>query len=893
MAFFQHILEQLGLRTPDPQEGKPRTRSRDATIPPKSAKGAAAAAVTGQGTGTPGARRDKTPAPHQSHEKIIELPASRPPAHQLPDLSNTYLSDTEMVNLAHPVLPDSSHAETVLISTSARSLKTILQDIEKFASWHEVSSLVDLEKVLRECRAAYPQAEKDIEKHLQRGKDSGQLLKTFHELGQQYGADSGRAQEALAQIKSSRPDLVYEAKRRLESGDLIWRKRLEIEELQRAGGPISQVRHRPYHIIASRPPAPCPLPASAIALHPQDIRGLSPSLQWLLLIEETGIIFNESAIIPAHQEPEACRFVGLLLPVKDHGLAPFPMKAMEHSSLSGLDHVVQAILDAPVGVIGFIARPAPMSWMDHWSFGVLRLIEYVLRLMPINTPTQLRVQIGRLGAFKRQDEWQAVAQNALSRLAEVYPGRARRVTCQIEVVRKEESPFNGYVDALAFLWGSTDPHSRECLTRSELLGHCLMLGDVEGLFGAWERLDRGLDLESEAWAMLLAQPGTLQPASLAGTLLERVGQACQTNANLWQRYLDDTLDRLQNKTIDFRELGRQVEWLEACLPSGHTLPPALRLLSLTTRLTQNNRPLGPGEQTSLEELRALCDRLMDENAHLVCRVEMTLAAHATRHDAFDLAKRTLERWRSQPKAVLGLRYWAQVQSDLGQQAAFRGDMTTAVALFDQAITAFGQLSNPREGRREARQTRVHRAIALMDDPQRSEGVVRSAVAEGTGRSIAEAIAQCAVPDCTADPVPHYLLLRWLVHRPQPDIAATYLATRDQWFACEGSLWSLIQLYRGFLLCGRDLPAARALAMAGFHLALSDEQTPVTRLRGVCCRAVAMAWGEAPWPNQPAALAELEALLPHARDRVAYLQRFLRMPDDPLELLRTLLPFNLR
>ncbi len=887
MALFQRFLERLGLRTspPVPKVTPKQPLRRARHIPATEAVPMA-----------PSSKPNIAPVPEPS----IEKPALALPAGESLPAPSADLSSSDTTFLAEPLLhgfPGPAHAETVLISgRSARSLKLILQDIEKLASWPGISNRVELEKVLHECRATYPQAEKDLEEHLQRGKDNGLLLNALYELGQSHGSDSDKVREAITQMKGGRPDLLYEAKKRLESADLIRRKRLEIEQLQRSGDPISQVKPHPYRTMALRAPPPCSQSANAVALHPQDIRGLSPSLHWLLLIEEVSMVFNESALMPSQPAWVPGRFVGLLLPEKTHSLAPFPMgwQAMEQSSLTGLDHVIQTLLDAPVGVIGFAAQPSPLSWGDRWSFGVLRLIECVMRMMPLNTPAQLRVQMGRLGTFKQTAEWQAVAQNALLHLAEIYPGRARRISCHVEVVRKEESPYNGYVDALAFIWASSDPHARECLARSELLGHCLLLGDIEVLFRTWERLDLGQALENKDWALLLSQPETAQPASLVATLLERQGQAAQADATLWQRYLDESLDHVQNRAIDFDGLSGQVAWLEAWLPPGQTLPPALRLLSLTNRLARLNRPIGSLELPWLDELRTLGDRLLDENAPLVYQAYMNLATHATDRYDFDLASLVLERWQTLPKAVLGLCNWARMQSNLGRQAAFRGDMSTAVTCFDQAIAAFGQLSNPQEGRHEARQTRIYRAMALTDEFLRDAGMVRGVVAETIGRSIPEAIAQCTHPDGMADPALHHLLLRWLVHRPQAEAISAYLAQRHPWPVGDGPIWILIHLYRGFLLWPTDPLAARASAMSGFHLALSSAgQTPITRLQGTCCRAVAIAWGEASWPTHQAMLANLEIAMPHARDRLASLQHFLQTPGDPLKLLRIVLPFSLR
>ena len=370
--------------------------------------------------------------------------------------------------------------------------------------------------------------------------------------------------------------------------------------------------------------------------------------------------------------------------------------------------------------------------------------------------------------------------------------------------------------------------------------------------------------------------------------MERLGQASQKDAALWQRYLSYAFGPLDSKRIDLRALGRQVEWLERWSPPGHALPPPLRLLWLTAKLARANH-LGQPEQPWIDEMRTLGGRLLEENAHLVCRAELNLAVNATNCYDFDLASRLLDRWRRLPKAVPGLRFWAQVQSSLGQHAAFRGDHAAAVALFDQALAAFAELSNIEEGQREARQTQTYRAIALMDDPNRTDDEVRAAVEIVTGL-LPDAVTRLAVSMADVDKYAHHLLLRWLAYRPDATLRIAYLAQQAYWRAEEGHPWPLIQFYRAVLLQPDDLTAACELALDGFRRATEREQGPLVTLIGACCRAGAAAWGK-PWQDAETVLASVETALPLARKRVAVLRQFLAAPTEPLTLLRTVLPFN--
>ena len=82
--------------------------------------------------------------------------------------------------------------------------------------------------------------------------------------------------------------------------------------------------------------------------------------------------------------------------------------------------------------------------------------------------------------------------------------------------------------------------------------------------------------------------------------------------------------------------------------------------------------------------------------------------------------------------------------------------------------------------------------------------------------------------------------------------------------------------------------ARKLALQGYDLTLG--QGPLVRLIGACCRAITVAWGE-PWHDAEIHLASIKQTLPLAQERVVTVRQFLTKPNEPLELLRTVLPFN--
>lgn len=857
------------------------------------------------GLSAPSAVEPVAPPPPESIANRIEPPAE-PPALPIAPVAEQPTVETPPV-VAPPVaeeppasappepeiVPEPEPAPEIVVRAPTRPLRELLKQIERLSAWDPPAAVeLELKTVLAECRAGYPDQEQAIQEKIQRGQEARKLVEPFYKLGTKYGAKSSNARQALDDLCSKRPDLMNRAEKSLNAGEGARRKWQESQQLQKTGQSASQVKPRPSKPQPPKAPSAAPdkriPPASNPDLHPQDIRGLQPAAQWTLLIDETGSVFDGSAEALKSGDRTLGRLVGLLLPER-HGLKPLPPRwhAVEQG-IAEIDRVIQAVLDTPAGVLGVTVQQLPAAAMERWTFGVLRLIDLVLRLLPLDGPTTLTVQIEQRAEFKGGMEWPAIAYDALLRLAQAYPERAARIQCQIRVIGKEGSPFNGYVDALAFIWSAAAAYSRECLKRTGFEGTCYLPGDAAAISRAWEWLDRGITLEGGDWATLLAQPEATQPASLAGTILERLGQASQADATLWQRYLTHTLSHLESKAIDLSVLGRQVEWLERWSPSGQTLPPPARLLWLTAKLARANH-LGHTEQPWLAELQTLGDQLLEENAHLVCRAELNLAVNATNRYDFALAGHVLDRWRTLPKAVPGSRYWAQVQSSFGQHAAFQGDPATAVALFDQALAVFGQLSNPEEGQREASQTRTYRTIALMDDPAIPDAAVYEALTTALG-PLPEMVTRLAVSEDDRDKYAHHLLLRTLICRPDAALRTAYLAQREQWRVDEGHPWPLIQLYRGCLLRDSDPNAAQELALEGFRLATASDQGPVVQLIGATIRAIAVGWGE-PWTDAEMLLQSLETALPLAQERVATVRRYLAAPCDPLELLRAVLPFN--
>jgi hypothetical protein len=287
----------------------------------------------------------------------------------------------------------------------------------------------------------------------------------------------------------------------------------------------------------------------------------------------------------------------------------------------------------------------------------------------------------------------------------------------------------------------------------------------------------------------------------------------------------------------------------------------------------------------------LSSQIYDEAAPLVCHADLHFAVEASNRFEFDYATTCLDRWKNCRPAEPGLRYWAQVQSSLGQHAAFRGDNRGAVELFRQALAAFDRLSDPDQRKSDQQQTRCYLVIALMDEATIPASLVKTELEHLVG-DIEKSAEKLAKSDKAEDRYLHHVLLRWLTNRGDEQAASIYLNQKDKWSAGAGHPWPLIEIYRALLLHESDPQEASDLALRASNLAFESKQGPVVNLIGACCRTIASNWGR-DWPEGRSILANLEKQLPSAVDRIQVLKMALDKTSDPLKILSGVLPFNFR
>jgi len=774
-----------------------------------------------------------------------------------------------------------------------------LSDIRKFASWDGPDGAKGVQAAMNLFASQYPGNTIEAEQAMAKGLFEKDLYKKAYQLG--FGKQS---EEKLKQLRNSfgadTNDINYSRMKNQYLAGLNSRKRTdEQKKLKKKGAALSNVHPRsanpaatdlPKAPLSARPSASQSIPGN---LHANDLRCLKPENHWQLIIDETGTTFDETAIGASQQK--LGRFVGIIVPASRKvlpNLSPF-WHAVD-KSIDEIDRVMQSMLDAPVGVLGIDVRFVLVTPGERWMDGVALLIDWVLRLLPVDGKTRIEVMIEQRGLFQAGQSWEVVRRDCLRRHAFAYPQRALQIDIDINVIEKKGTPLNGYADAVAFTWAKTTDSSKERLKRSGLDGTCLLSSgvgiDARSMLNAWDAFAQGVYLPPSLWWDIIGTTDALNPASLISAFLSLVGNELQTKQESWGALLAEVKKRMAIGPVDLRRLAIGIGWLQRYKPHDCDILPAMHLVWITVQLADANH-LGKTMEKWQSELEIIEKQLFDEAAPLVCHAHLHRAVAATNRYEFETAGRILDNWTKLPPAVPGLQHWAQVQSSLGQHAAFLGENARAIGFFREALNAFSRLSDPKARVSNQLQTGCYLAIAMMDHAESDNCAVRLAVEYVTG-TLPEATARLAISANPADRYAHHLLVRWLAHRCDEEVLMEYLKTRTQWHADDGHPWPLIQLYRGILLYPSHPEVARELALNAVQKTFTTDHGPTVRLIGASCRVVAAGWGK-PWPDAEEELNQLAAILPLASARIEKLKSAIQNPIAPLSLISEVLPFNFR
>lgn len=635
--------------------------------------------------------------------------------------------------------------------------------------------------------------------------------------------------------------------------------------------------------------------------HPNSLRHLPHSHHWQVLIDETGVLFDEQADQLPNSDSTLGRLVALVIPA---GTA-LPSIAGYHGSTATVaesDKVVTTLLDRPVGIFGFTVHD-PATHAASWIGHVLTLVRWTLAQLPVNPgkPTQVDVFIEQNKGYDEGYNLRALTETLESGFRRLSPQRYAGLSLQMRFMDKSQ-PRNGYVDAIAFTWGSPAAVSKDRLKKTAWLGHCLLRPSDEALERLYLALHTGRELSAPQWYELCAAAGETADGVL-NDALARLGENLAQHPNYWNRCLAEVRRRMQAKEFKLHELGLALAWLERWGAQGSALPAAQQLMLETARLATDNHR-GTVDVDRIERCLDLARALHDESPAEACEAMLRIAVASTNVFEFEVMRATMEEWLAKAVAIPGLLNHGKLHSTLGQIEAFTGNGVAAIDGFDRAIAAFERLSDPGQAKRETGQTRIYRLIALLDLPAQPAETrlaelcahFQATIRKSTPTEISRSLAHSDQPRR----FDHHLWLRALVSDPETfaDARSAYLDQQAAWQTGDDHPWPLINSYRAWLLrdAGQAGQAAAQLSAAIRQCAHADSG-PTLRWMGAVLLTLAAALKIALDKDVSTDSAEaLQQLLPAAPH--AALARFSQQAQsghctaaDIHAALRACLPFN--
>jgi hypothetical protein len=757
-----------------------------------------------------------------------------------------------------------------------KQAKALLIKIVQYSSWG-IGGKEPLTKKLNQFNSNFSEFQEILKQHKTIGAKLQEINTDCQAIGESYGIKSDVSQTIILRLANINVIFGEGAERSLKIGDKRKVRKDTENKLKKSGAPLTFVKNSRKNVALSN-----------FEYHKNDVRGLMPSKNWDVVIDETGSQFhaNNNAL---HTDYNNGRVVAILIP-ENHSINGLGKWHAIDKELEEIDEVIQILIDNQVGVFGITVTQLPATPGERWSQCILTMIDWILRILPLNGNTNINFKVENRLSYKAGENWNTVTDDAKRRLAQTYPEKARHIECRIDIISKVGSKYNGYADAVAYSWGISY-NNAPAIARLDETGWkevCLFSINSNSLIKSWDWLHRGNKLDSGEWIDLLSMPGYNKINSLYYTILTNLGKEVQEDLQKWNIYLDETISDVNNKSINLNLLGKQVDWLDKYKQKDVSIPPVLRLVWLITKISYKNHS-GELAFEWEDEFHELKSRILDENAALVCCADLNFAVNATNMYDFDLARNIIDFWYDIIMIVPGRRYYGQTRSFIGQLSAFKNNNKDAVKYFDAAIEVFNGLSDKKETYRESLQTNTYRAISLMDDSDVCNEDVITALENVIG-PIPDAIQELSADSSPNKKYLNHLLVRWLVVRGDEVMKQSYIAMEPYWETSSGHPWALIQLYRGILIFSADKKKAIELANDGYRLANEDGQGPVVHLIGACCRAISSAWGDK-WTDYDDYLKDIEEKIPLASDRVTTVRNYLQNPGDPLTLLEEVLPFN--
>lgn len=584
--------------------------------------------------------------------------------------------------------------------------------------------------------------------------------------------------------------------------------------------------------------------------HPNCMRAQKPADAWTIYVDETGADFD-STELPTNPNRTG-RVVALAVPDGVELPDCVGFHAADRT-FAEVDEVLQRVLDAPVGILGFSVID-DTARHRYWIGHVLHLVRWTLLQLPVpidGRKSQVRILIEQRDAYSPQTDLKALAQALESELAALDPPRFKGLALDMGFMGKNH-PMNGYVDVVAFTWGSSDWSNKDRLRKSQLQGHCFVKANESSLHHLYLAVTSGGPLAPADWYALCAAADE-QEGSFLRRELDRLGKATARRPRQWELYLEEVKMRLASKRYSLAELGSAIAWLQQYADESQIIPGTLRL-----QLDSSNLSLANHRGQIQDELVFRClewvNKLEDEAPQLVAEALLRMASTMTNNFQFNALEEIVENWLAKPIAVAGLLNYGKLHSTRGQMHAFSHDPATAVSCFEAAAESFARLSDPQQVARETHQTGIYEMIARMDavpfgadgeGASAEVGMVLESIRQLLGNREPEAISRSLSASDQAKRFENHLWLRTLNRFPRQmaSARAAYLGNRGKWKIGSDHPWPLILAYRAWLLQDAgETEEARSHLDAAVRTCLDDDHGVTLEWMALVLSAMAQAIG---------------------------------------------------
>lgn len=603
--------------------------------------------------------------------------------------------------------------------------------------------------------------------------------------------------------------------------------------------------------------------------HPNSLRGQKPSINWNIFIDETGSIFDETARELSSLDQSVGKIVAVAIPAEVI-LEPADGFHARDSTFEQVDTMLQRVLEAPVGILGLNVQDQTARHR-YWIGHVLHLIRWTLLQLPVpvgNVGCKIQIYIEKRGRFDERTNLDVVREALEGEMRVLDPERYNSLELDLRVMGKDH-PMDGYVDAVAFTWGSPAPASKDRLEKSLLRGHCLIDANETSLHHLYLALSQHGPLAPGDWYTLCAAATNDPKESFLSRAIERLGNELQQHPGQWQRYLAEVQLRLHSKQYFLPELGQAISWLQRHAEKTQKLPGVLQL-----QLSSSNLALANHQGQISQELIGSClewvNQLHDEAPQLACEAILRMTSTLTNNFEFSALEHVVDNWLDKPVAIAGLLNYGKLQSTKGQLLAFQGEARQSLPHFEKAISSFDRLSDRTQAKREIRQTRNYRLIALMDTAlmQSAECEIYEAtplvLAEMTthlGDREPEFISRFIARSTHDERFDHHLWLRAMTYFPNELIESRqiYLKQSTEWQEGQDHPWPLISAYRAWMLhdSGNMTAAQQEIESAIFKCENVDHG-PTLMWMAEVLRTLAVALGLDPG-NKHSSIAQREHL----------------------------------